>query len=94
MIVLGFHLGRNSGSIFKFSNPQIFKLKFHFINIVNIYRPEITVNIDYYRNGNSSFGGGNGNYDKGEEMALQVLWIQIFIERYKVNIHGIENQLN
>jgi hypothetical protein len=57
------------------------------INVININRPEIAVDIDNDSYCNRSFGSGNRNNDQGEEMPLQILWVQVFVESNKIDIY-------
>jgi hypothetical protein len=57
------------------------------INVININRPEVTVDIDDDSNSHGSFGSGNGNNDQGEEMPLQILRVKVFIESNEIDIY-------
>jgi len=63
------------------------QLKLHLINVIHINRPEITVDIDDDSYSHSSFSSGNRNNDQGEEMPLQILRVQVFVESNKIYIY-------
>jgi hypothetical protein len=68
-------------------NLHIFKLKLHLINVIHINRPEIPVNIDDNSYSYGSFSSCNRNDNQGEEMPLQILWVQVFVESNEIDIY-------
>jgi hypothetical protein len=52
------------------------------------------VQVDYNGYGKRYFGSGNGDNEYGKKYPVERIGIQVFIERYKVDVYTIQHEFN
>jgi len=70
------------------------QLVFQVSRFFHVHRFMATVQVDDDRDGNGSFSGSDRDDKQGKKQPIQLTGPQVFIERYKIQVHTVQDKFN